>query len=123
MANITRSWKHYKPSFLEKDHLGGDIGEGSKPMEHKGKEDKEEEDRVLTQLKKTQAHVSVRGLLMASHKHRSAFLDALSGKEVPIETTPQEVLFLMGVEAPSHPLLAFSNEELPPEGAIHTRPL
>ena len=60
---------------------------------------------------------------MASYKHRSAFLDALNGKEVPIETTPQEVLFLMGVEAPSHPLLAFSNEELPPEGAIHTRPL
>ena len=25
MANITRSGKHYKPSFLEKDHLGRDI--------------------------------------------------------------------------------------------------
>ena len=25
MANITRSEKHYKPSFLEKDHLGRDI--------------------------------------------------------------------------------------------------
>ena len=33
---------------------------------------------------------------MASHKHRSAFLVALSEKEVPIETTPQEVLSLMG---------------------------
>ena len=31
VANITRSGKHYKPSFLEKDHLGRDIGEGSKP--------------------------------------------------------------------------------------------
>ena len=62
-------------------------------------------------------------MLMASHKHRSALLDALNGKEVPIETTPQEVLSLMRVEAPSHPLLAFSNEELPPEGATHTRPL
>ena len=40
-----------------------------------------------------------------------------------IETTPQEILFLMGVEALSHPLLAFSNEELSLEGAIHTRPL
>ena len=29
----------------------------------------------------------------------------------------------MGVKASSHPLLAFSNEELPPEGATHTRPL
>ena len=25
VANITRSEKHYKPSFLEKDHLGRDI--------------------------------------------------------------------------------------------------
>ena len=58
-ANITRSGKHYKPSFLEKDHPGKDIGERSKPMEPKGKEEKEEEDRVLTQLKKTQSHVSI----------------------------------------------------------------
>ena len=48
VTNITRSGKHYKPSFLEKDHLGRDMGEGSKPMEPKGKEEKEEEDRVLT---------------------------------------------------------------------------
>ena len=80
MTNITRSGKHYKPSFLEKDHPSRDIGEGSEPTATKGKEEKEEEDRVLTQLKKTQAHVSIWGLLMASHKHRSALLDALNGK-------------------------------------------
>ena len=85
MANITRSGKHNRPFFLEKDHLGKDIGEGSKPTKPK---EKEEEDRVLTQLKKTQAHVLVWGMLMASHKHCSAFLDAFNGKEVPIETTP-----------------------------------
>ena len=55
-------------------------------MEPKG--DKKEKDRVLMQLKKTQAHVSVWGLLMASQKYRKALLDALNGKEVPIETTP-----------------------------------
>ena len=63
------------------------------------------------------------GLLMASLKHRIALLDALNGKEVPIETTPQEVLSLMGVEALSYPSLTFSNEELSLEGATHTRPL
>ena len=47
VANITRSGKHYKPSFLEKDNPGKDLGEGSKPTEPKGKGDKEEEDRVL----------------------------------------------------------------------------
>ena len=59
VANITRSGKHYKPSFLENDHSGRDIGEGSKPIEPKGKNEKEEEDRVLTQLKNIQSHVSV----------------------------------------------------------------
>ena len=44
VANITRSGKHYKPSFLERDHLGRDIGEESKPTEPKGKEEKEEEE-------------------------------------------------------------------------------
>ena len=77
----------------------------------------------MTQLKKIQAHVSLWGLLMASHKYHSALLDALNGKEVPIEITPQEVLSLMRVEAPSYHLLAFANEELPPKGATHTRPL
>jgi len=75
------------------------------------------------QLKKTQAYVSVWDLLMASLKHRKALLEILNGEEVPIDTTPQEVLSLMGVEGSSHPLLAFSNEDLPLEGATHIRPL
>ena len=37
LANITRSGKHYKPSFLEKDHLGRDIGESFEPTQLKGK--------------------------------------------------------------------------------------
>ena len=77
----------------------------------------------MTQLKKTQPHISVWGLLMASHKYRSSLLGALNGKEVPIESTPQKVLYLMGVEASSHPFLTFSDKELPPDGATHTRPL
>ena len=51
---------------------------------------------------------------MASHKHHSAHLETLNGKEVPIETIPQEVLSPMGVEASSHPFLTVSDEELPP---------
>ena len=60
---------------------------------------------------------------MAFQKHRKALLNALNGKEVLIETTPQEGLSLMGVEGSSHPLFTFFDEDLPPEGAIHTRPL
>ena len=66
--------------------------------------------------------MSVWGLLMASQKHRKALLDALNGKEVPIETTPQEVLSLVGDEG-SSPSPCLSDEDLPPKGATHTRPL
>ena len=53
MANITRSGKHYKPFFLEKDHPGRDLGEGLKPTEPKGnEEEEEEEDRVLIPLRR-----------------------------------------------------------------------
>ena len=123
VANIIGRGKHYKPSFIENDNLGRDIGEGSKPMEPKGEEEKEEKDRVLTRLKKTQAHVLVWGLLMPSHKHCSALLDNLNGKKVPMETTPQEVLSLIGVEAPSHLSLTSSVEELTFERTTRTRPL
>ena len=64
--------------------------------------------------------MSVWGLLMASQKHFKALLDALNGKEIPIETIPQEVFSLMGVEGSSHPFLAFFYEDLPLEGATHT---
>ena len=37
VANITKSGKHYKPSFLEKDHPGKDLGEGSNTTKLKGK--------------------------------------------------------------------------------------
>ena len=57
---------------------------------------------------------------MASHKHHSALLYASNGKELPIETTPQEMLSLIGVKAPSHPLFAFSDDELPPKEATQT---
>ena len=60
---------------------------------------------------------------MASQKYRKAFLDTLNRKEVPIETTPQEVLSFIGVEGSSHPLLAISDEDLLPERATYTRPL
>ena len=46
-------------SELKKRILEDDVKEGSKPIGLNGKEEKEEEDRVLTQLKKTQSHVSI----------------------------------------------------------------
>ena len=68
MANITRSGKYYKPSFLKKDHSSRNLGEGSKPI-GLNKDKEKEEDKVLAQLKGTYAHVCVLGFLMAFHKH------------------------------------------------------
>ena len=48
VVNITRSGKRYKPSILERDHPSRDIGEVSKTIKPKGKEEKVEEDIVLT---------------------------------------------------------------------------
>ena len=48
VANITKSGQHNKPPFLEKDRSSRNVGEGSKPMELNGKEEKKEEDKVLT---------------------------------------------------------------------------
>ena len=67
--------------------------------------------------------MSVWGLLVASHKNHSALFDALNGKEVPIKTTPQEVLALIAVEAPSHLSLTISDEKLPPKGTTNAKPL
>ena len=64
-SKYDQEWEALQAILFGKDHLGRDLGEGYKPMEPKGKEDKEEKDRVLMQLKKTQAYVSVWGLLMA----------------------------------------------------------
>ena len=41
-----------------------------------------EEDRVLTQLKKTQANITIWGLLIASKNQRQAMLDALNRLDV-----------------------------------------
>ena len=75
VANITRSGKHYKPSFLEKDYLGRDIGERSKPTKPKGKEEKEEEDRVLTRLKKRVLEDNVANITRSEKHYKSSFLE------------------------------------------------
>ena len=39
IANVTRSGNHYKPSFLEKDHHGRNLGEGQKLVGLNGNEE------------------------------------------------------------------------------------
>ena len=78
-------------------------------MEPEGKEDKEEEDRVLMQLKKTQAHVSS---LECIEWERSTYRKY---------TTRSFVSY--GNRRFFTPSPAFFDGDLPFGGATHTRPL
>ena len=89
--HLTRGGRHFKPAYLEEDYPGRDplsVRETDKAKALK----ETEEDQVLTQLKKTQASISIWGLIMASQKHRDVILKALAGKEVLMDTTPEQIM-------------------------------
>lgn len=79
IANITRSGKHYKPSFLRKTISIGTWEKERNLLALMGKE----EDRVLAQMKRNQAYVSVWELLMVSRKYQALVLEAFPRKEYP----------------------------------------
>ena len=54
---------HFKPPYLETDNLVEALNKATQKTPN-------EEDDFLKQLQKTQANISLWGLLMASHKHR-----------------------------------------------------
>ena len=55
-----------------------------------------EEDEVLKQLQKTQANISLWGLLMASYKHRKNLVNLLNQIQVPTTTTSQDLNAMIG---------------------------
>ncbi len=59
---------------------------------------------------------------MASQKHRDALLGALVEKEVPMTTSPEEVLSIMGVDNVGA-TISFTNKDLPSDGARHNQAL
>lgn len=128
--HLTRSGRHFKP-----DELRGEkpYAPGSKPTVEKEFQPEvvhqptnpvqpmQEEDKVLKQLKKIQADVSIWGLLMASYEHQRAVLKALGGIEVPIDTPPETLVNM--VTPYRKPIIAFTDDDLPPEGPAHNRSL
>ncbi|XP_077249097.1 uncharacterized protein LOC143888528 [Tasmannia lanceolata] len=73
-------------------------------------------------LKKTQANISVWGLLMSSSKHRKVVLKELNSAQVSVEITPDELVSVVSV-ARTTKTLSFTDSDLPPEGKDHTKPL
>jgi hypothetical protein len=74
--HLTRRGRHFKPTYLEEDYPRRDpppTWEADKAKALK----ETEENQALAQLKKTQASISIWGLIMASQKHRDAILESL----------------------------------------------
>ncbi|RVW78015.1 Retrovirus-related Pol polyprotein from transposon 17.6 [Vitis vinifera] len=82
---------------------------------------REEDDEILRQLQSTQARISIWSLLASSSTHRDALTRALSQIRVDTTTTPEGLIHMM--TAGRATCIVFSDNDLPPEGSGHTRPL
>ncbi|RVW40888.1 hypothetical protein CK203_094283 [Vitis vinifera] len=80
-----------------------------------------EDDEILRQLQSTQARISIWSLLASSSTHRDALIRALSQIKVETTTTPEGLIHMM--MAGRATCIIFSDDDLPPEGSDHTRPL
>ena len=69
-----------------------------------------------------QSNVSIWGLLVASHKHRQAILNALNKPNASLDTSPEQ---LVGMIAPtqSQNFISFTGKDLPLGDFDHNRPL
>ncbi|RVW71176.1 Transposon Ty3-G Gag-Pol polyprotein [Vitis vinifera] len=80
-----------------------------------------EDDEILRQLQSTQARISIWSLLASSSTHRDALTRALSQIRVDTTTTPEGLIHMM--TAGTATCIVFSDDDLPPEGSGHMRPL
>ncbi|XP_077251893.1 uncharacterized protein LOC143891140 [Tasmannia lanceolata] len=120
LRHVTRGGRVFKPAELRVDNPA-EVARGVDNQKQKQRLE-EEEDNLLNQLKKTQANVSIWGLLMASPKHRQVVLRELNSSQVSVEITPDELVGLVAMTKASK-ALSFSDKDLPSEGKDHTRPL
>ena len=102
---VTRSGRVAHPPPIDRLFAGSDARD----------EIKREDDEILGQLRTT------RSLLASSYKHRDAFIKALSQIRVDTATTPRGLIhFLIADRATC---IVFFDDDLPPEGSDHVRPL
>ena len=80
-----------------------------------------EDDEVFRQLQSTQGRISIWSLLASSSTHRDALIRALSQIRVETTTTQEGLLHMMTVGKATY--IVFSDDDLPPEGPDHVRPL
>ncbi|XP_077249352.1 uncharacterized protein LOC143888843 [Tasmannia lanceolata] len=121
LHHMTRGGRVFKPPELSVENPAEVARNAENQRQNKVSTD-EKDESLLKQLKKTQANISVWGLLMASSKHRKLVLRELNAAQVSINTTPDELVSLVAM-ARAAKTLSFSDDDLPPEGRDHTKPL
>ncbi|PKI40456.1 hypothetical protein CRG98_039160 [Punica granatum] len=82
---------------------------------------KASEYKVVEQMAKSPAHVSLLALLLSSEPHREALLRVLTAAQVPKETAPDMIEEI--VNSIFSNTISFSDDELPSEGWAHSRAL
>ena len=80
-----------------------------------------EGDEILKQLQSTQARISIWSLLTSSTTHRETLIKALSQIRVDTTTLLEGLIHMLRVGRAS--CIVFSENDLPPKGSDHTRPL
>ncbi|XP_077222005.1 uncharacterized protein LOC143855835 [Tasmannia lanceolata] len=121
LRHVTRGGRVFKPAELRAENPAEAVRAAENQGQNRPSAD-EEEDNLLKQLKKTQANVSIWGLLMSSSKHRKVVLKELNAAQVPTEITPDELVSLVAVTKTSK-VISFTDDDLPPEGSDHARSL
>ncbi|PKI68441.1 hypothetical protein CRG98_011166 [Punica granatum] len=77
--------------------------------------------KVVEQMAKSPAHISLLSLLLGSEPHREALLRVLTATQVPKETPPDKIEETIGSIFSN--TISFSDDELPSEGWSHSRAL
>ncbi|PKI35060.1 hypothetical protein CRG98_044549 [Punica granatum] len=82
---------------------------------------KASEYKVVEQMGKSPAHISLLALLLGSELHREVLLKILTAAQVPKETAPDLIAETVGSIFSNN--ISFSDDELPSEGYAHSRAL
>ncbi|XP_077222144.1 uncharacterized protein LOC143855987 [Tasmannia lanceolata] len=121
VRHVTRGGRIFKSAELRAENPAEVIRAAEAQKQNKPS-CKEEDENLLRQLKKTQANISIWGLLMASPKHRQVVLRELNVAQVSVDITSDELVGLVAMARVSK-TLSFTDEDLTSEGHNHTRPL
>ena len=133
VGGMTRSGRCYTPEELERRRgtlVGEDIVEGTHRKEpvtdaevaEFKKVVKRSEFNIVEQLNRTPAQISLLSLQLSSESHRDAILKVLNEAHVPQDTPVERVETLVGAVLASN-YIAFTDDEIPPDGTGHTRAL